>query len=160
MQIGVTGHQRLDDTRAWAWVESAMCQELDALPQPLTAVSSLAIGADQLLASLVIRRGGQIVALIPFAGYERTFAPDDLEAYRQLLGVAVRVEVLESLGTDEDAYLAAGKRVVDLADRMLAVWNGQPAKGKGGTADIVAYALAQGVPLVHLNPATRTVLVR
>jgi len=38
--------------------------------------------------------------------------------------------------TDEDAYMAAGRRVVDLSDVMIAVWNAKPAKGKGGTADI------------------------
>src|SRR5271165_2228772 len=38
--------------------------------------------------------------------------------------------------TDEDAYMAAGRRVVDLSDVMIAVWIAKPAKGKGGTADI------------------------
>jgi len=32
-----------------------------------------------------------------------------------------------------------------------------PQKGKGGTADVVAYAVASRVPVVHINPVERTV---
>jgi hypothetical protein len=67
------------------------------------------------------------------------------------------VEVLQTSGTDEDAYMAAGRRVVELSDVMIAVWDAKPAKGKGGTADIVAYAIASDVPVVHINPVERTV---
>ena len=47
--------------------------------------------------------------------------------------------------------------VVDLTDIVLAVWDGQPAKGKGGTADVVAYVLRRSVPLIHIDPAARIV---
>ncbi|MHA6711010.1 hypothetical protein [Dehalococcoides mccartyi] len=157
IKIGITGHQKLDNTTAWNWVEAITCQELDMINQPVIAVSSLAIGADQLFASLVMDRGGQLYAVIPFDGYERTFSPLDVKKYHRLLSEATSVEVLRTKGTDEDAYLAAGKRIVELADLMFAVWNGQPAKGKGGTADIVSYALEKNIPLVHINPQNRTV---
>lgn len=157
VKVGITGHQRLDDPSAWGWVESTMSSELDALVQPVTAVSSLAIGADQLFASLVVRRGGQVHVIIPFSEYERTFDPKDVDAYRRTLSKAVSIEVLETPGTDEDAYLAAGKRIVELADLMIAIWNGDPAKGKGGTADIVAYAAEKHVQLIHINPVDRTI---
>jgi hypothetical protein len=54
------------------------------------------------------------------------------------------------------SYLAAGKRVVDMSDVMVAIWNGKPAEGLGGTADIVQYALAQKKPVIHINPTART----
>lgn len=160
MKVGITGHQRLDDPSAWGWVESAMSNELDALTPPVTAVSSLAIGADRLFASLVVHRGGHVHAVIPFEGYERTFSPHDIDAYHWLLSKADSVEVLQTSGTDEDAYLAAGRRVVELSDILIAVWNGQPAKGRGGTADIAAYAGGKGVPIVHINPVDRTITRR
>ena len=65
--------------------------------------------------------------------------------------------MLDTPGTDEDAYLVAGRRVVDLSDIVLAVWDGHPAKGKGGTADVVAYTIRRGVPLIHIDPVSRTV---
>jgi len=132
-----------------------MNEELARMAPPLLGVSSLAIGADQLLARLVIEHGGKIHAVLPFIDIERTFSPEHLPVFHDLASRAV-IEVLDTCGTDEDAYLAAGKRVVDLSDIVLAVWDGKPAKGKGGTADVVAYAIERGVPLVHIDPTSRT----
>lgn len=156
MNIGISGHQRLDDPAAWSWVADMIAETLDHVSGPLVAVTSLAVGADQLLAQLVIARGGRVHAVLPFRDIERSFADDALAAYRQLVSHA-EVEVLNQNGTDEDAYLAAGKRVADLADLLIAVWDGESAKGKGGTADIVRYAAHRNVPLVHINPVTRAV---
>lgn len=154
--IGITGHQRLEDPAAWSWVEEVVGRELDGAAVPVVVVSSLAVGADQLAARLGIARGAAVHAVLPFAGIERTFAAEDLQAYLRLVSQA-SVEVLQPSGTDEDAYLAAGRRVVELSDAMIAVWDAKPAKGKGGTADIVAYAIASSVPVVHINPVERTV---
>lgn len=156
MWIGITGHQRLDDPGAWRWVAKVIREELERASPPLVGVTSLAIGADQLLARLVLEQGGAIHAVLPFADIERSFSPEALSAYRQLVEQST-VEVLVTPGTDEDAYLAAGHRVVDLSDVVLAVWNGRPAKGKGGTADVVAYAMRSGKPLNHIDPVLRTI---
>jgi hypothetical protein len=155
-RVGITGHQRLEDPLGWSWVSHAIAEELAGLDPPLVAVTSLAVGADQLLAELVVERGGAIHAVLPFTDIERSFSADDVRAYRELLRLAT-VEVLDVPGTDEDAYLAAGHRVVELSDVVFAVWDDTPAKGKGGTADVVDYALRRGVPLVHINPVSRTV---
>ncbi len=72
------------------------------------------------------------------------------------LHLAARVTVLDRVGDDEDGYLAAGQRVVDSSDLMLALWNGQPSAGKGGTADVVHYATERGVRVIRLDPKTRT----
>jgi hypothetical protein len=154
--VGITGHQRLEPPEAWQWVTAAVRAELAQMPPPLVGVTSLAIGADQVFAVLVLELGGAIHAVIPFADIERSFSPEDLPVYRDLIKHA-EVEILRTPGSDEDAYLAAGRRVVDQTDTIIAVWNGEPAKGKGGTADIVAYARERGVPLIHVNPDTRTI---
>jgi hypothetical protein len=156
MRVGITGHQRLDDPAAWSWVEDAVRRELERVTTPLVVVTSLAVGADQLVARLAVERGGTVHAVLPFTNIERTFAADHLRMYRQLVSRAF-IEVVQTSGTDEDAYLAAGRRVVELSDVMIAIWDGRPAKGKGGTADTVAYALGFGVPMVHINPVDRKV---
>ena len=124
--------------------------ELRRLSRPLVGITSLAIGADQLFARLVLEEGGTIHAVLPFEDIERSFSTDDIPAYRDLIAEAT-VEVLNIPGSDEDAYLAAGYRIVDLSDIMFAVWNGKPAKGKGGTADIVAYSKDRRTPLIHID---------
>lgn len=157
-KIGITGHQKLSDPADWSWTQSALSRELDTFKNPVIAVSSLAIGADQLFASLVEKRGGQIYAVIPFKGYERTFSPQNIQEYNRLLGKAHLVETLLTEGTDQDKYLAAGKRVVELSELIIAVWDGRPAVGKGGTADIVDYALSKHVSLIHINPVNKTIM--
>jgi len=43
----------------------------------------------------------------------------------------------------------------ELTKLLVAVWNGQPARGPGGTADAVAFARGLGRRVVHVNPAAR-----
>lgn len=96
--------------------------------------------------------------MLPFDDYIRTFGSEsEQQMYRQLLHAASHVEVLTEQESDEAAYLAAGQRVVQLCDMLLAIWDGQPARGLGGTADIVAYAQSHGTPITHLNPVVRIV---
>src|SRR5665811_1446732 len=96
MQVGITGHQQLEDPEAWPCVEEIIGRELDAAAAPVVVVTSLAVGADQLVARLAIARGTTVHAVLPFAGIERTFAAEDLQAYRRLVSQAT-VEVLLSL---------------------------------------------------------------
>lgn len=150
MRVGITGHQQLETSSAWTWVENMLRIELKSLTHPLVGITSLAIGADQMFARLILEEGGVIHAVLPFKDIERSFSAQDIPAYRDLLARAT-FEVLHVPGLDEDAYLAAGYRVVDLSDIMITVWNGKPAKGKGGTADIVAYSKSHRIPLIHID---------
>lgn len=157
MRIGITGHQRLKERSAWEWVQ----QEIDSLlaerQSPLSGISALAAGADQLFANAILKHGGSLEAVIPFPSYETVFVADrDREEFKRLLGLATSAETLETQGSDEEAYLAAGKRVVDVSDLVVAVWDGKPAAGLGGTGDVVKYAAQQGKKIIHLNPITRT----
>ena len=158
MRVGITGHQHLDDPTAWVWVADAIRSELAILTPPLVAITSLAIGADQLFAELILEQGGSIHAVLPYREIERSFLPEDLPRFRKLASQA-ELEILNTPGTDQDAYLAAGLRVVDLSDLVIAVWNGLPAVGKGGTADVVDYALRKGIRLLHIEPVGRTVSI-
>jgi hypothetical protein len=62
------------------------------------------------------------------------------------------VERLPFVESTEQAHLAAGQAVVDRSERLVAVWDGKPARGIGGTADIVSYARQKGVPVIVLWP--------
>src|SRR5215470_7743215 len=101
MRVGITGHQRLEDPQRWSWVAGVMREELARMAPPLVGVTSLAMGADQLLAQLILERGGTIQAVLTFADIERSFAPEDISTYRQLARQAT-IRVLDTPGTDED----------------------------------------------------------
>jgi len=159
MILGVTGHQRLSDESAWPWVEQTLRSILAEVPRPLIGLSSLAVGADQLFAELVLEQGGELRALVPFATYEETFTPGpDRDRYRALLERATAAEVLPAQATKEESYLAAGQRVVDFADGLIAVWDGKAAAGLGGTGDVVRYARDTGKDVLHVDPVRRKVI--
>jgi hypothetical protein len=95
-----------------------------------------------------------------FAGYERTFSEgQDREEYDRLLKSASQTEILEKNGSDEQAYFDAGKRMVDLSELLVAVWDGKPAAGLGGTGDVMQYAIRSKKRAIHLNPITRELLL-
>ena len=61
----------------------------------------------------------------------------------------------------EDAYVAVGRAVTAHADVLVALWDGEPARGRGGTAEIVEHALRRGLPVIHvpIDPALPTRLL-
>ncbi len=156
MRIGITGHQRLEDELRWSWVDSVITSEIARYAPPVEGITSLAIGADQLFARLVLAAGGRLHAVLPYENIERSFSAGDVQAFRDLLSKAT-VEVLDTPGSDEDAYLAAGLRVAAMSNLLIAVWDGQAAKGKGGTADVVEYGRAKGIPLLIIDPVSQAV---
>jgi len=74
-----------------------------------------------------------------------------------MLAKATRVRRLDFTESTEDAHMAASVEMLADSDRLFAVWDGQPARGYGGTADVVAYAMRRGIPVTVIWPdgATR-----
>jgi len=152
MRVGITGHQRLHEPTKWDEVRYEIDEILARFKGSLVGITCLAIGADQVFADAVLARGGVIEAVIPFEGYEQKFEDGSpREAYRRLLSRAVLVEVLSGQGSAEESYLEAGKRVVDRSEVMLVVWDGQPAAGVGGTADVVQYSKNTSKPTIIIS---------
>ena len=153
VRVGISGHQRLSNSEAWPWVRQEMRDQISALSQPVIGITSLAVGADSLFAEIVLELGGTLEVIVPFSDYETRFkSEEDRENYRRLLARAEKVEILQADGTDEEAYYAAGKRVADLSDLLVLVWEGRPAAGLGGTADIAEYARQCHKSMIHINP--------
>jgi len=139
-KIGVTGHQKIP-AAAIPHVRAGIERVLASASGAVVGLTSLAAGADQLFARAVLGRGGSLHAIIPCEGYESTFTNEkDLAAFRELFARASEVETLPHASPSEQAFLEAGHRVVELADLVIAVWDGEAAQGLGGTADIVHFA--------------------
>lgn len=158
LRIGITGHQALSESSHWDWVARAFDVLLPPLPKPLIGITCLAKGADQLFAEAVLKNSGTVEAILPFPEYEMTFDEKTRQHYWQLLKRASKVTVLAKQDSAEESYLNAGKLVVDLSNMVVAVWNGKPAGGPGGTADIVEYTKQQKKQLVWLNPARQQII--
>jgi hypothetical protein len=152
MNVGITGHKNIPHE-----ARDAICHRLQqilaASTRPVTGVTSLADGADQLFADVVLEQGGRLHVIVPCRDYETTFdTRDGVLRFKTLIARAAEVETLPYASASNEAYLAAGRSVVDSSDMLLAVWDGQPAGGTGGTADIVAYARSKPLPVVVVWP--------
>lgn len=152
--IGITGHQRLVDPSGWASVRTDLVSLVSGIKEPLVGISSLAAGADQLFATVILERRGELRAILPFPRYREKLSGAARAELDRLVSLAVRVEVLPRVGDDEDCYLNAGRKVADAAEVLVAVWDGRAARGKGGTGDIVAYArlIGRSVHLIDVSP--------
>lgn len=152
MTVGCTGHRQIPPA-AMDLVSDGIRTEIERYPvETLVGVCSLAVGADQLFARAVLDVGGRLHAVIPSHGYESTFSPTDRTTFRSLLDRADVVEVLEFHEPCAAAFGAAGNRVADLSDLLIAVWDGRAADGRGGTADALAYARGRARNIVVVWP--------
>lgn len=141
--IGVTGHRQLPEG-ARGHIEQAIARLLGEREAPVIGLSSLAEGADQLFADLLLRSGGVLHAVIPCWGYASTFEPVARENYLRLLAAARSVTTLAYAKPSKQAFDAAGQYIAEHCDLLIAVWDGEPARGPGGTADAVEHARKLG----------------
>jgi hypothetical protein len=160
VRVGVTGHRFLAEVgKLRAALERALDMIAAAFPgRALVAVSPLAEGADRLVAHAVLDRGGalQVVLPLPVEDYATDFAGEQSQAeFRRLLGEADEVMVLPPTDTRDEAYEQVGRRVLDASEVLIALYDGRPAQGRGGTAQIVEEALARGMPVLHIKAGNR-----
>jgi hypothetical protein len=142
--LGVTGHRTIP-ARAHDFTVDAVRDILGHAESPLSLVTSLATGADQLVATELLRNGGHLHVIVPSSNYERTFATTtDLSSFRSLLEAAQTVTRLDYAEPSEEAFMAAGQCIVDRCEMLIAIWDGKPARGLGGTGDVVRYARKTG----------------
>ena len=152
MRIAITGHRGLPAATE-RLVDRAIREQLAAYPSSdLVGISNLADGADQLFAEAVLDAGGQLEVIVPAARYRDGLPEAAHAAYDALLSRATSVRRLDRIESTEDAHMEASKTMLDRADRLFAVWDGKPARGYGGTADVVAEARDRGIPVTVIWP--------
>ncbi|MCM8556673.1 hypothetical protein [Sphingomicrobium sediminis] len=117
-------------------------------------VSSLAEGADVLAAEAALENGLGLSACLPFKAeiYQQDF---DGESWKTTASLIERADAVMALadfdGGDEAAYETAGRVVLSQVDILIAVWDGKAARGRGGTAELIAEAVASHVPIIHID---------
>ncbi|MFI8907786.1 hypothetical protein ACIGV8_19995 [Streptomyces albidoflavus] len=118
----------------------------------LTAVSCVADGPDTWWAHLVLEAGGRVEAVVPAEEYQAGLPAEHQETCAALIRRAVKIRRTGLEQSTSEAHLAGSQLMIDHCDRLVAVWDGLPARGYGGTADAVAYARERGVPVTVLWP--------
>ncbi|WP_326552527.1 hypothetical protein [Micromonospora sp. NBC_01813] len=155
MRIGVTGHIGLTSCSR-PLIRAALREALHEVRRrtggrPLHGLTCLAEGADQLFAQEMLVAGATFDVVLPAPDYRwRGIRPARRRAFDALLEQARSVSYACEV-SDDEAYAAAGRRVLDRCDLLFAVWDGS-AGGIGGTAEVVAEARRRGVAVEVIWP--------
>lgn len=149
--IGITGHQGLPDAVSAA-VDAEIRSRLASVGAPVRGFTCLADGADQIFALAVLDAGGVIEVLVPAARYRDGLTRQARPSYDALLAMAEHVHRLGHEESSEQAHMDASAELLTHVDELWAVWDGKPARGYGGTADVVALARERGVPVTVIWP--------
>ncbi len=155
-RVGVTGHRRLVSADACERaIDRVLKRIASAFPGPLTLVSPLAEGADQLVVQRAFALGHRrlIVPLpLPKEDYLRDFRSAAGQAeFQRLLALADEVVVVDQAVDAVRAYHDVGRWVLDHADVLIAVWDGRPARGEAGTGRIVEEARRRELPMAWVH---------
>ncbi|MGH3548385.1 MAG: hypothetical protein ACRDQU_09795 [Pseudonocardiaceae bacterium] len=153
-RIGITGHSNLTVETASLVADALLAEVAAHSSDGLVGVSCLARGADQLFARSVLELGGALEVVLPAADYRsRKVKADNAAVFDELIGRATTVRTLPFETANRDSYLAASEHVLSTVELMVAVWDGQPADGRGGTGDVVERARMLGLPVTVVWPA-------
>jgi hypothetical protein len=162
--LGVTGHRDLRDGDRPA-LEKLVRDVFLELRQrhpatPLLLLSSLAEGADRLVARVALDFGARLVVPLPLPRplFERDFTtPQSQEEFAELLARAEQVlelplvagNTVADVETDGEGrnrqYALASAYVARHSQVLIALWDGAESDRTGGTSQAVAFKLA-GVP--------------
>ncbi|MCG2738354.1 MAG: hypothetical protein L6282_18385 [Candidatus Methanoperedenaceae archaeon] len=169
VKIGVTGHRVLENEHKLIESVNNILLQLDEIfkrilkntPHTFVIISPLAEGADRLVARSVMKRKvsgemdtSNLEVVLPLSeedylnDFKTSESKDDFKA---LLTKAKYVLTLEKADSRKAAYEQVGRYVVDNCDVLIAIWDGKPAAGQGGTAEIIGYARKMGRYLFWIN---------
>ncbi|WP_067466681.1 hypothetical protein [Nocardia amamiensis] len=151
-RVAITGHRGLPPD-ATALVETALRSEVaKRASSELVAVSCIADGPDSLFARAVLDLGGSLIVVVPARKYRDSLPAEHHTTYDELYSAATKIIEVGREESDSEAHQAGGVRMLDEADELIAVWDGLPARGFGGTADVVAVARERHMPVTVVWP--------
>lgn len=156
IRIGISGHRNLVEPDKLMIGISAAFSQIATIysAKDWLIYSSLAEGADCMIAQYVLEHSlAKLIVPLPLPenGYLDDFSsPKAKKLFRELFQKADQVIELYPQSDKDSSYLASGEYIVDNSDIFITVWDGQPARGKGGTGDIINLVRKKQLPLAWI----------
>jgi hypothetical protein len=157
LAIGFTGHRALQDEAKCREAIFGFLEQRRASASGLVyGVSSVAAGGDLLFAESCIELALPLRVLLPLPvdEFRRDFDEKTWRRAEQVLSKAASVEVTAGNASREECYYECGIETVQQSRLLLALWDGAPSQGFGGTEDIVSFARGLGRPVAWLHSST------
>ena len=157
--IGAVGHrylpvERLDLLRAISRALSDLAGGCAGEPGGVELLVSVAEGADRLFIEAAASLGIPYTCVLPCSPscFERDFvSPHSVMEFRRLLGGARRIVQPEDEPAERvTGYLWVNHYILDRADALIAVWDGYPANGPGGTGESIEDAAERRIPVIWI----------
>lgn len=153
--VGTVGHRDLSTTdKAMVKAVRKECRLLRRRyrDSPFLVLSGLAEGADRLIAGIAMEElGATLIAVLPFpaADFCADFKTDaSRQEFLSFIGRSAATFDVHLPSDDEwkqagrmrdVQYARVGALIAEQSQILLALWDGQPARGVGGTADVVGW---------------------
>ena len=153
--VGTVGHRDLSTTDNV--IVKAVRRECRRLRKkyrdsPFLVLSGLAEGADRLIAGIAIEElGAALIAVLPFPAADFCADFQTEASHQEFLSFIARSsatfdvhlpsdEQWKQPGGKRDAqYARVGALIAEQSQILLSLWDGRPARGVGGTADVVGW---------------------
>ncbi len=119
-------------------------------------ISPIADGADQIAAEVALELGWELRAVLPFdrkhyrASLANHGARERFDALLERAGCVL--ELPGDRKRELDAYVMTGRATVAHCDILIAIWDGLPPRGSGGTGEVALAAITHGTAVIHLPP--------
>jgi hypothetical protein len=167
--IGAIGHRDLREQDI-PELEYAVAGVIDRLKHdyldndretPIVVLSSLAEGADRLIARVALARGARLIAPLPMPAeeyrgdFEPGLRPDARNGFDELMSIALAAPVMGSVAREPGQralqYREAGRFIARYCHVLIALWDGEEADpAVGGTAETVSFRRNSSGAMIHV----------
>jgi hypothetical protein len=157
VRIAVCGHRRLDKIdQLETGIQVAGRKIKDIFGNAEYQVfSCLAEGADRLLADRLIELlGADLIAVLPFPDSDYLDDFNTVESVQEFLIYKKRAKMIispQQTMLRPLAYQRANQTLLNHCNILVAVWDGRPARGIGGTAETVEFARKLCLPILWIH---------
>lgn len=157
LAIGFTGHRKLpDEARCREAIRRVLLEWRAKTPGVIYGVTSAAAGGDLLFAEtcLELNLPIRIFLPVPKEKFREDFDELSWERAESVFTKALSVEVTGAGEKLTERYYECGIETVQQSQLLLALWDGEPSQGLGGTADMVHFAREQERPVIWIHSVT------
>lgn len=116
------------------------------LLEPESVITGMALGWDLAIARAAYELGIPFTAAVPFKGQESRWNAATQNYYFRLLRKAAAIFYVSEPGYAPSKMEIRNRWMVDNADRILALYNGDPG---GGTANCIRYSMSVNRPIFN-----------
>jgi hypothetical protein len=160
LAIGFTGHRNLpDEAKCRQAIRKVLLEWKTKAPGVVYGLTSAAAGGDLLFAETCaeLKLPVRVFLPVPREQFRNDFDEANWHRAEGVFKNALSVEVKGAGEELTERYYECGIETVQQSQLLIALWDGKPSNGLGGTADMVHFAKEQGRPVVWIHSETGAV---